>query len=161
MLHTRAEFVAAIRESPADETLKLVYADWLEEHGESEYAAFVRAYVEYKRPQSVTISERDAIRLASSSAYRTLIQYMRYGVEKTLNGRNAEYGLLERIWNVEIYVSPDAPDTGMVTVEHFRGYWHRPERRRIVERCEELAKDLRNFYEWLHELEGVEYAPAK
>jgi uncharacterized protein (TIGR02996 family) len=35
----------AIIEQPDDDTLRLVYADWLDEHGEPERAAFVRAQV--------------------------------------------------------------------------------------------------------------------
>ena len=36
----------AILENPADETLRLIYADWLEENGESERAEFIRVQIE-------------------------------------------------------------------------------------------------------------------
>src|SRR5262249_44727116 len=36
-------FIRAIRESPGDDTVRLVYADWLEEHGDPERAEFIRA----------------------------------------------------------------------------------------------------------------------
>ena len=36
----------AICESPADDLPRLVFADWLEERGEADFAAFVRAQVE-------------------------------------------------------------------------------------------------------------------
>jgi uncharacterized protein (TIGR02996 family) len=35
-------FLQAIRSSPDDDTPRLVYADWLEEHGQSDRAAFIR-----------------------------------------------------------------------------------------------------------------------
>jgi uncharacterized protein (TIGR02996 family) len=39
----------AIIENPADDTLRLVYADALEESGESQHAAFIRAHIELTR----------------------------------------------------------------------------------------------------------------
>jgi uncharacterized protein (TIGR02996 family) len=41
MTHDEA-FLQAIREAPEDDTPRLVYADWLEEHGRSERAEFIR-----------------------------------------------------------------------------------------------------------------------
>ena len=38
-----AAFLAAVRAAPADDTPRLVYADWLEENGDPEFAAAVRA----------------------------------------------------------------------------------------------------------------------
>jgi uncharacterized protein (TIGR02996 family) len=35
-------FLAKIRENPADDTARLVYADWLDEHGQPEKAEFLR-----------------------------------------------------------------------------------------------------------------------
>src|SRR4051812_5986779 len=40
------ELLRAIAESPEDDDRRLVYADWLEEHGDGERAEFVRASVE-------------------------------------------------------------------------------------------------------------------
>ena len=39
----RAAFVSAILDNPADDTVRLVFADWLDEHGEPERAEFIRA----------------------------------------------------------------------------------------------------------------------
>ena len=38
----RAGFVAALRANPDDEATRLIFADWLEEHGDAALAAFVR-----------------------------------------------------------------------------------------------------------------------
>ena len=35
MLHTDADFLSAIAAQPADRTLRLVYADWLDEQSDS------------------------------------------------------------------------------------------------------------------------------
>src|SRR5262245_2924557 len=43
---TEADFLHAIRRSPEDDSLRLVYSDWLEEHGQPERAEFVRLQVE-------------------------------------------------------------------------------------------------------------------
>jgi uncharacterized protein (TIGR02996 family) len=42
-------FLWAIIESPDDNTLRLVYADWLEEHGQPDRAAFIRIQCELTR----------------------------------------------------------------------------------------------------------------
>ena len=42
----RAAFVSAILDNPADDTVRLVFADWLEEHGEPERAEFIRCQIE-------------------------------------------------------------------------------------------------------------------
>lgn len=42
----RENFVASIIEEPGDDTRRLVFADWLEENGEAERAAFVRVQIE-------------------------------------------------------------------------------------------------------------------
>lgn len=41
----RAAFIRAILDSPDDDTARLVFADWLEEHGEPERAEFIRAQI--------------------------------------------------------------------------------------------------------------------
>src|SRR3954454_19585646 len=43
---TRAGFLAAICRSPDDDAPRLVYADWLEEHGDPERAEFIRVQCE-------------------------------------------------------------------------------------------------------------------
>jgi uncharacterized protein (TIGR02996 family) len=44
-----AALLAAIHEAPEDDAPRLVYADWLEDHGESDRADFIRAQVELAR----------------------------------------------------------------------------------------------------------------
>lgn len=45
----RQGFIAAICAQPDDDVARLVYADWLEEHGEAERAAFIRVQCELAR----------------------------------------------------------------------------------------------------------------
>ncbi len=45
----RAAFLASIIENPDDDAPRLVFADWLEEHGEPERAAFIRSQIEWAR----------------------------------------------------------------------------------------------------------------
>lgn len=51
-------FMAAMGKEPGDDTARLVYADWLDEKGESERAAFVRASV---RLRSDMATVRDGV----------------------------------------------------------------------------------------------------
>lgn len=45
-MYSDEEFLAAILESPDDDMPRLIYADWLEEQGESEHAEFIRNQIE-------------------------------------------------------------------------------------------------------------------
>jgi uncharacterized protein (TIGR02996 family) len=45
----RAAFISAILDNPDDDTARLVFADWLEEHGEPERAEFIRCQIEAAR----------------------------------------------------------------------------------------------------------------
>jgi uncharacterized protein (TIGR02996 family) len=48
MMHNEA-FLEAIREHPDDDAPRLIYADWLEEHGQPERAEFIRVQCERAR----------------------------------------------------------------------------------------------------------------
>jgi uncharacterized protein (TIGR02996 family) len=48
----RDEFLRAIADRPRDDTPRLAYADWLDENGRSEQAAFIRTEIDiYRRPE--------------------------------------------------------------------------------------------------------------
>lgn len=42
----RAAFIQSIIENPADDTPRLIFADWLEEHGEADRSEFIRCQIE-------------------------------------------------------------------------------------------------------------------
>ena len=42
-------FLAAIREAPDDDTPRLIYADWLDDHGDADRAEFIRVQCEAER----------------------------------------------------------------------------------------------------------------
>jgi len=44
MIHNEG-FLRAIAERPDDDALRLIYADWLDDHGELEYAEFIRVQI--------------------------------------------------------------------------------------------------------------------
>jgi uncharacterized protein (TIGR02996 family) len=67
-------FLAAIVEAPDDDTPRLVYADWLDEHGEPERAEFIRAQVRAAQPD---IEERE--RFALERRAREL--FLRHGAK--------------------------------------------------------------------------------
>ena len=45
----RAAFLRAVADAPDDDTPRLVFADWLSDHGEEEYGEFIRVQVELAR----------------------------------------------------------------------------------------------------------------
>ena len=56
--------LAAIRAAPEDDAPRLVYADWLEEHGQPERAEFIRAQCELARTENAALRRREAELLA-------------------------------------------------------------------------------------------------
>src|SRR5690349_12889724 len=51
----RDALLAAIRQAPRDDAPRLVFADWLDEHGEADRAEFIRLQIEidpYRRPDT-------------------------------------------------------------------------------------------------------------
>jgi uncharacterized protein (TIGR02996 family) len=49
-MHPEADaFLDAIFDNPDDDTPRLVYADWLQEHGQEDYAQFIRLSIEMER----------------------------------------------------------------------------------------------------------------
>lgn len=60
---TEEDFLAVLKANPAADTARLVYADWLEEHGDDARAAYLRATVEMVRlcgdgrPEGPTVDE--------------------------------------------------------------------------------------------------------
>jgi uncharacterized protein (TIGR02996 family) len=55
-----AALLAAIRAAPDDDAPRLVYADWLDEHGQPERAEFIRVQIELARNESAELRRREA-----------------------------------------------------------------------------------------------------
>ena len=56
--------LAAIRQAPDDDAPRLIYAAWLDEHGQPERAEFIRVQIELARQNSPTLRKREAELLA-------------------------------------------------------------------------------------------------
>lgn len=59
MIHNEA-LLRAIAARPKDDAVRLVYADWLDEHGESEYAEFIRVQIALHRNSDAKGAESPA-----------------------------------------------------------------------------------------------------
>jgi uncharacterized protein (TIGR02996 family) len=57
--------LAAIRAAPADDAPRLVYADWLDEHGQPERAEFIRVQIALARTDDSALRRREAELLAA------------------------------------------------------------------------------------------------
>src|SRR5262249_51929355 len=66
---THDAFLQAIIEAPEDDTPRLVYADWLDDHGEPERAEFIRTQIELAR-----LPEDDPRRLPLEGQEADLLQ---------------------------------------------------------------------------------------
>jgi uncharacterized protein (TIGR02996 family) len=60
-----AALIAAIRAAPDDDAPRLVYADWLDEHGQPERAEFIRVQCELARRDAPDLRSREAELLAA------------------------------------------------------------------------------------------------
>ena len=56
----------AVLEDPRDDAVRLVFADWLEEHGDAERAEFIRAQVERARLDEADTDQADLARFLAS-----------------------------------------------------------------------------------------------
>jgi uncharacterized protein (TIGR02996 family) len=64
MIADDTPFLAAIRAAPDDDAPRLVYADWLDEHGQSARAEFIRVQCLLARRKSAELRAREAELLA-------------------------------------------------------------------------------------------------
>lgn len=69
MTHEEA-FLSAIREAPSDDAPRLIYADWLEEHGRTDRAEFIRVQCQIARASEAE-SERNLLLTRAESLLRT------------------------------------------------------------------------------------------
>jgi len=80
-----AELIRAIITRPADDTVRLVCADWLEERGEGDRAAFIRVQIELARlpegdPRRAELAERELVLFARARTGWLAREYpLRYG----------------------------------------------------------------------------------
>lgn len=70
-------FLLAIREAPADDSPRLIYADWLEEHGQADRAEFIRvqcrlARLQEAEPEKLAMLLEEGLVRASASTFATL-----------------------------------------------------------------------------------------
>jgi uncharacterized protein (TIGR02996 family) len=63
-----AAFLEALKTNPADDTARLVYADWLDEHGEPQKAAYLRLVAELARECDGCAAHPHGLRLRELSA---------------------------------------------------------------------------------------------
>ena len=87
----REALLEAVFAAPADDAPRLVYADWLDEHGEPAQAAFIRAQVALDRidPDS---PDHDRQALALHAVWDRLLDELRPGVPHVSNSlRLADY----------------------------------------------------------------------
>lgn len=69
---TEDAFLKSIREHPHDETCRLVFADWLEEHREPGYADFIRAHCQLARLPETSPNRPTALAAAKEAAQQAL-----------------------------------------------------------------------------------------
>jgi uncharacterized protein (TIGR02996 family) len=87
--------LAAIIAQPDDDTARLVYADWLQEHGREERAELIRAQVGLARPRQITETARQ--RSEWSTRERLLLQTRAERWRKELPSlRGVDWGWFER-----------------------------------------------------------------
>lgn len=93
----------------ADDTPRLVYADWLDEHGEGEYAAFIRLQIERSRMKKKT-PKRDRVLKAENAVWRKLKRKWsdlfagEWGIRKEWFERGFCTGTAEKILGLEAEV---------------------------------------------------------
>ncbi|VTS00124.1 Repeat-companion domain TIGR02996 OS=Singulisphaera acidiphila (strain ATCC BAA-1392 / DSM 18658 / VKM B-2454 / MOB10) GN=Sinac_4455 PE=4 SV=1 [Gemmata massiliana] len=87
----------AIRAAPDDDTLRLVYADWLDEHDQPQYAEFIRVQCALARlskgaPSRAALCQREQ-ELQTWHGYR----FLQSGPPRVVRGMTFARGLVEQI----------------------------------------------------------------
>ena len=78
-MHPEADaFLDAIFDHPDDDTHRLVYADWLEEHGQANYAQFIRLSVKADRG-CCSLEERQRVRTERQSYWQRMPTFLSDG----------------------------------------------------------------------------------
>lgn len=132
--------LAEIISNPDYDTVRLVFADWLEEHDDPYRAAFIRAQVEYAKYERVVLSRNDAMKLTYDHDLCTHLMQSPYSTRAIAGDHgnpNGEWGLPARIMGIEIEVQHDARDSGYTTLNHFRKLASDPRRRELKEQMRE------------------------
>lgn len=97
----RDALLAAIRAEPDDDTARLVYADWLQENGQTARADFIRFQIEATRAEPFGLAARRAERSANA-----LLDLHRTEWVQHLRGRFAEWPRFERGFVAHLSVEP-------------------------------------------------------
>src|SRR5262245_403802 len=63
-------FLADIIEHPDDDAPRLIYADWLDEHGDEARAEFIRVQIELSRAPDMDEARRDALEAREAALLR-------------------------------------------------------------------------------------------
>lgn len=115
---------------PDEDTHRLVYADRLQERGQSgddDRAEFIRVQVALARPVVAVLNADDAWRLNQTREYKDEIHYSVDVLRQVtdLSQPNCKYGLPRSLFGVDLVVDPEAPSQGFDTVEAIK---HAPDR---------------------------------
>ena len=97
----RAALLAAIHANPDDDTARLVYADWLQENGQTDRADFIRYQIESVRADPFGLAARNAERRANALLDRHRTEWVQH-----LHGRFAEWPRFERGFVSRLSVEP-------------------------------------------------------
>src|SRR5215217_5840813 len=101
-----AALLAAIRAAPDDDAPRLVYADWLDEHGQPERAEFIRLQCERARPDDPALRRQEAELLAAQHdafAGPLAAPHLRFRFDRGFIAGFGHTGLFQKL---EVY-SPD------------------------------------------------------
>jgi uncharacterized protein (TIGR02996 family) len=106
-------FLRAVRENPDDDTARLVYADWLDEHGDPDRAEFIRVQCELAHgavaePRRNELKERESEILGAKWAEWTDPFRREFGVAFQADQVGAHYfrrGFIDDLWlDAEVFV---------------------------------------------------------
>jgi uncharacterized protein (TIGR02996 family) len=92
-----SQLLTAIVADPADDALRLIYADWLDEHDQPERAEFIRGQIQLARVKEDSRGRRRLARrmreLLEAREQEWLSPVIRY-----LRGWHFERGFVDKIW---------------------------------------------------------------
>lgn len=140
----------AIVTSPEEDSVRLIYADYLDDYiEEHEQAEFIRLQVELYRGPSVMLSIQEAKAINNDPEYKTYLMQSHYALRDVCEGRNAKYALPEMIYGVRINVDPTAETTEYMKFSMFNLAWASMEWKAKSAREQELINSLSGLRRWV------------
>lgn len=145
-MSTESDLLAAIIDNPEDDTVRLVYADYIEEQGRGIRAQLIRDQIEFaRRWERIVLSVSDAKALVMDHAFADYLSYSPSSLLQAVSSpQTGVYGVPHSIMGIPIYVDQEIETNGLRTMKDISEFHKSDERHQLIRRIDKNISSL--FY---------------